>query len=202
MTIKEIFTQRGIKPGGILHVGAAMLEEAQDYKDMGVETVIWVEAAPEDQTRYERACLFGHVLYDECALGEENGKATFRVASNGHSSSILPFARHSQLYPDIIVTEEIEVPMYRADHLFKHFPPEIDTLVLDVQGAELMVLKGMGKLLEQIKWIHAEVSLTELYQGQALKPALDQWLKEHGFPRSEFFEVHISEWGEEIFYRE
>ena len=44
----------------------------------------------------------------------------------------------------------------------------IDVLWMDLQGAELLALKGMGDLLKTVKFIHAELSFKEMYTGQAM----------------------------------
>lgn len=198
LSLKHSFT-----PTGILHVGAGGLEEAELYSDMGIKTVIWIEALPEEAQRAERAKEYGQTLYNEVAFAEQDGHAILSVSSNsGVSSSILPFARHATIYPDVIVTERRTVRTVRADHFFVNgLPQEIDTLVIDVQGAERQVLEGMGNLLNQIKRIWAEVNLKSLYAGGALKPELDQWLFDRGFWHADFYMVHWPEWGECLYRR-
>jgi FkbM family methyltransferase len=202
MKLPDLFRVHGWKCGGIMHVGAAMLEEAEDYQSMGNPRVIWIEALPKSERRESRAHEFKQTLYERLAFSDAREPVKLRVASNEASSSILPFGRHSAIYPDIVVTQEIDMESRRPDEFFgDKFPPEIDTLVLDVQGAELKVLKGMGRLLNQIQRIWCEVNLKELYTGCALKPELDAWLKEAGFPHSEEHPVHLEEWSEALYWR-
>lgn len=203
MTLKELSEKHGFKPTGILHVGAAMLEEAEQYRDMGVEKVIWVEALPDDEKRAERAKLFDHVLFQSCPLSDKTEIVEFQVASNSVSSSILPLKRHADVYPDIVVDKTLTMMTFRADFYFGiyGFLQEIDTLVLDVQGAELKVLRGMGKLLDQIQRAWLEVNLKEMYAGCVLKPELDDWMAKAGFVNTEFFPVHDEEWGEALYWR-
>lgn len=42
----------------------------------------------------------------------------------------------------------------------------IDFVWMDLQGAEFLALKGFGKLLSNVKIIHTEAELFEIYQGQ------------------------------------
>ena len=55
--------------------------------------------------------------------------------------------------------------------------------VLDVQGAELQVLRGMEALLRgpALQTAVIEVSGTELYSGQALQAEVVTFMREHGF---------------------
>lgn len=201
--LKELSEKHSFKPTGILHVGASELNEAQLYKDMGVRTVIWVEALPHEDRRSAKAKEFGHVLFQACPFSDQQEIVEFQVTSNEVSSSILPLKRHAEVYPDIFVKKTLTMMTFRADFWFElyGFPEEIDTIVIDVQGAELKVLRGMGKLLDQIQRAFLEVNLKEMYDGCVLKPELDDWMAKAGFVNSEFYPVHDEEWGEGYWWR-
>lgn len=57
----------------------------------------------------------------------------------------------------------------------------IDLIWIDVQGAELDVFKGAVETLKNVKVILTEAGLQPYYEGQSLKPEIDQFLKEQGF---------------------
>ncbi|MBL0174857.1 MAG: FkbM family methyltransferase [Ignavibacteria bacterium] len=59
--------------------------------------------------------------------------------------------------------------------------PGVDVLWMDVQGAELLVLRGMGVLLSSVRIIHTEVEFKTMYTGQPLFPDVDAFLREAGF---------------------
>ena len=56
-----------------------------------------------------------------------------------------------------------------------------DFLKLDVQGGELDVLHGAGRILEDVLVVHTEVEFVELYKGQPLFAEIDQRLRKSGF---------------------
>jgi FkbM family methyltransferase len=56
-----------------------------------------------------------------------------------------------------------------------------DFLKLDVQGGELDVLNGAGRVLEDVLVVHTEVEFVELYKGQPLFAEIDQKLRKSGF---------------------
>ena len=62
---------------------------------------------------------------------------------------------------------------------------DYDTLIMDTQGSELLVLQGMGKLLDGIKWIRAEAADCDLYEGCCQIKDLDQFLTPLGFERGQ-----------------
>ena len=56
-----------------------------------------------------------------------------------------------------------------------------DCLKVDVQGAELDVLRGGASILHTLKLIELEVEFNYQYKGQALFSEIDLFLREHGF---------------------
>jgi hypothetical protein len=55
--------------------------------------------------------------------------------------------------------------------------------VIDVQGAELLVLQGMAELLDHFNWIRCETADFEVYKGCCEMKDLDAYLIPHGFNR-------------------
>ncbi len=103
------------------------------------------------------------------------------VAGGNHGASSMFEA--SGAYPEeTYVQNRIEVESIRLDRFCaKAGVTAIDVLWMDVQGAELLVLEGMGDLLRQVSFIHMEVEFFEIYKGQALFPAVDALLTGRGF---------------------
>ena len=58
---------------------------------------------------------------------------------------------------------------------------KIDMMWLDAQGSELMILKGMGKRLKDVRIILTEVELQEEYAGQPLWPDMKRFFEDNGF---------------------
>lgn len=59
--------------------------------------------------------------------------------------------------------------------------PRIDLLWMDIQGAELAALKGLGARIADVALIHAEVEFEQIYAGQPLFPELRSFLAARGF---------------------
>ena len=57
----------------------------------------------------------------------------------------------------------------------------IDFIHLDVQGAELMVLKGAGDLIDHVKLIWLEIEAIQLYKGQPLTNDIESFMHDHSF---------------------
>lgn len=57
----------------------------------------------------------------------------------------------------------------------------IDILWMDVQGAELLALKGLGERIAAVGLIQVETEFIPIYQGQALFSDVHAFLRPHGF---------------------
>jgi hypothetical protein len=58
---------------------------------------------------------------------------------------------------------------------------EYDHWVIDVQGAELLVLMGAGTLIDQCRTMFIECSTVEFYAGGAQWSQILDFLQGHGF---------------------
>lgn len=48
---------------------------------------------------------------------------------------------------------------------------------MDLQGAELLALRGMGRLLQTVRALQLEVTYRELYSGQAMWPEVREFFE-------------------------
>lgn len=94
------------------------------------------------------------------ALGVVNGRTRMASDHSGFGATTLLQEKRGAL------TEVYDVPIHRLDTLVasNKLPPP-DLLKMDVQGAELDVLHGAGKILERIKVIELEAWLRREYWG-------------------------------------
>ena len=75
----------------------------------------------------------------------------FHIASNeGASSSILPLAKHREMWPDISFLNDITLKSTTLTMFVRKEKvnlADFQALVLDTQGSELMILKGASAVL-------------------------------------------------------
>ena len=201
---KRLQTLRGKT---IVHVGAHKGQEAALYERWGAARVIWVEADPDTarSLRSHLALRSGHGdgwlsrllrfpptrhQVVEALIGDEDGKPTdfFVFCNDGQSSSIFRKAKlEEDRHANVKETGQVrQLAMRTLDSLLPEsgIPLDnVDILALDVQGAELLCLKGATALLGHVHLLEAEVSLLRWYEGGVLLPELDAWLREQGFHR-------------------
>jgi FkbM family methyltransferase len=105
------------------------------------------------------------------AVSDSDGTARFNVASNdGESSSLLPLGSHREHFPEVSMQTHIEVPTRRLDTvLAEHGLRPPDLMIVDVQGAEYLVLQSLSPaVLDALRLLYTEVSLEPVYQGARL----------------------------------
>jgi FkbM family methyltransferase len=76
------------------------------------------------------------------------------------------------------VVKTVEVDTVRLDDIIDE---PVHLLKLDVQGAELDVLRGAERLLKDILVIHSEVEFYPIYRGQPLFDSVFEFLTSHDF---------------------
>lgn len=194
-----------LKPSVILHIGAHEAEEITQYVELGWGTarVVWVEAL-EDKANVvkDRTChLPNHEVINIVAWDASGDTVTFHETINGQSSSALELGAHADLYPEIVVTRSSERITHRIEDAVDFSSTAyIDLVNLDIQGAELKALKGLGDQINKVQAIYCEVNTAELYVGCAQLPELDEWLKTQGFTRVDW-EILPEHWGDALWIR-
>lgn len=77
---------------------------------------------------------------------------------------------------------KITVPARRLDGvLMERGETQVDLICMDVQGAELQALVGLGEYLKQVKAIVTELELSPMYHGQSLFSDVNSFLSQNGF---------------------
>ena len=197
-----LFPKYGIKPKGVLHVGANVGEEAPVYDELGIKKVWWIEGNGEliqklaaNVSKYEGQQWMNYLISDD------NSKVQFHISNNGsQSSSILELGTHLQQHPEVNYVHDVEMTTFRIDDLFtSETLAGYDFLNIDLQGAELKALKGMGDLLHQFKWAYLEVNRDYVYKNCPLVDEIDLYLVMFGFRRVET--KWVGNWGDALYVK-
>lgn len=205
--MSELKEKYGVSPKGVLHVGAHIGEEADAYAAAGVERVIWVEPHPDALPSLWKnvGTRAGHIVIPRAACETDGEKVKLYKTSNICSSSLLPLKKHKEKHPDVGACGTVSVETVRIDSIFKTIlfkPSDFEFLNMDIQGAELIALKGAHEYLKSCKWIYTEVNEEELYEGCVLTGYLEYFLNTYGFKLAEkrlFSATHG--WGDALFVR-
>jgi FkbM family methyltransferase len=170
----------------VIHVGANEGNERETYAAYSL-SVIWVEALPEvfQKLNHNLASFPKQQAINALVTNKKDEFYDFHVSNNsGESSSIFDFDDHKQLWPDVSFTNTIRIrsttlPTLLRDHGLE--PSAFDALILDVQGAELLIVEGASEMLGSLRYIKAEAANFSSYKGACTVATLSQALQEHGF---------------------
>lgn len=115
------------------------------------------------------------------ALDERQGSASLYVATHDDSSSMLPMTdRMTAEFDGMGTAGTTQVTTTRLDDLDLSIRRPC-LLKIDAQGAELRVLHGARKTLEQVDEAYIECSFVELYEGQPLAADIVALMLDAGF---------------------
>lgn len=201
---KTLFAKHNIKTSGVLHLGANTGQEAQAYHEQGIKTVVWIEAIPALFRRLEMNLLpySGQVAIKACLSDKDGEQVSFHIANNeGQSSSMFDFGTHAREHPTVKFVNTIPLTTRRVDTLLKERGIEVKQgwfLNVDLQGAELLALRGMGDLLWKFGYAYIEVNDKELYKGCPLTNEIDDYLAWHGFAAREV-KMTGAGWGDKFY---
>tara|TARA_B100000941_G_scaffold201625_1_gene146740 strand:- start:10095 stop:10796 length:702 start_codon:yes stop_codon:yes gene_type:complete len=179
---EDILTQL-YKSNGVIHMGAHRGTEAAVYDWLNKKT-IWIEADPDifidlkiNVSQFINQIAFNNVLYNE-----DNILVDFFVSNNdGASSSIFQFKKK---FEKIKMIGKKKLRTISLDTLLKKNSinvKEYNFWVIDLQGAEYLVLKGAKNALKLCDSILIEISKEEYYLNGAKWEEIKKFLNENMF---------------------
>ena len=184
--INKILLLKKIDITGSLHIGAHECEEINFYNQLGLENkdIIWIDAIP---SKVNEAINRGIPnVYNAVITDKDDEDVVFNISNNVQSSSVLEFGTHLQEHPWVSYVDKIEQKSITIDTFFER--NNIDASKynfwnFDIQGAELMALKGAIKSIKYAKALYLEVNEKELYKKCGLINEIDTFLFQYNFKR-------------------
>ncbi len=182
---------RRIPKIGVVHVGADVGQEVAQYFSYGFENIILIEANPDSHA------ILGSKFSDNpnirifnYAVCDVEGVIDFHIhtsrSGNTEPASILPMKRFKEIVKTLHTPKTVQVPAITLDALFERHQIAhggYNFLNIDIQGAELLALKGATSLFPSIDAIVSEVNLIEMYEGGSLEHDIVGFLGKHGYER-------------------
>lgn len=203
----ELFARHSVRPDGVLHLGANTGQEAEIYHRHKIPQVVWVEALPHVCAQLRRHIVEfpGQMAIEACVSDVDGAEVEFHEASNqGQSSSLLALGTHKKDHPTVHYIRTFKLKTVRVDTLLAQrgilLQGKYWFLNVDLQGAELLALRGMGDLLLSFKWSYIEVNSKEVYQGCPLVGEIDRYLASFGLAGLET-KMTGAGWGDKFYAR-
>jgi FkbM family methyltransferase len=189
ISLSSFLAEFGYRPEAVLHVGANTGAEVGEYVALGIKRGLLIEPVSHTfQLLKERlADLDGFVPVKALVAEEDGRETTIRITSNsGESSSILSLASHELSFPQITVVAEEVMPTITIDTLLSTMPDAaFDLWVIDVEGAEMLVLQGASAALQHARVIMIEIHDEETHVGCPHFDTIKDELAKSGFAMKE-----------------
>lgn len=201
--IQSILKTNNIKITGAFHIGAHECEELSFYNKVGLDNddIVWIDAI---EAKVEQAKKKGILhIHQAVVTDKDNDEITFNVSNNIQSSSVLEFGTHLKEHPHVVFVEKLKLKSITVDTFFKNNnlnTSKYNFWNFDIQGAELMALKGAVESLQYVDVLYLEVNEKELYKNCGLVTDLDEFLCKYNFER---VLTHITKhgWGDAIYIK-
>jgi FkbM family methyltransferase len=184
--IQKVLNQYNIKITGVLHVGAYECEELPLYKQFGLneEDVIWIDAMPHKVKEAKNRGIPN--VYNAVITDKDYDEVLFNVTNNIMSSSVLDLYTHLAEHPHVHLIGKMKATTLTLNTFFEKNKIDVSKLNFwnfDIQGAELMALKGAATHINNADIIYLEVNVKELYKNCAFMSEIDTYLSDYGFTR-------------------
>ena len=128
-----------------------------------------------------------------------NQQKTQTSWADGNPGASSLFKSNGQYTIEKYVQDEIQTKCHRLDTIMRNLVlPRVDIIWMDLQGAELLALKGLGEFLNTVKYIFTEVSHKAIYENQVMFAELNEFITANGlYPKTI---PKMIGWQEDIIY--
>ena len=188
---------------GVLHIGAHECEEMDAYKTIGVvpENIIWIDAIHRNVYKAQKRGIPN--VYNAIITDKDDVEVDFNVSNNTQSSSVLEVNTHKVSHPEVFYIDTFSEQSITVDSFFQRNNLEAAKCNLwniDIQGAELLALKGGMESLKHVDLLYLEVNEKELYKDCGLIGDIDEFVGRFGFIR-QITKMTESGWGDAIYVK-
>jgi FkbM family methyltransferase len=182
---------------GIIHIGANDGQESGLYHRQGYSKVLFIEAYPKKIpallntiSKYENQKCINALVTDE-----DDKECEFFYDSNnaGQSCSLFDFHLHKKMFPKVVMGGSIKLMGKTLPTILKENNINLEEykhINMDVEGAELLVLKGASSILHNFETIILEASDFESRIGQPFLKDIDEFMTSHNFVASNKRKIH------------
>ena len=202
--INNVLLSKNINITGAFHIGAHDCEEIPFYNSLGLknEDIIWIDAINSKVISAKERNIPN--VYNEVITDKDDDDIIFNISNNGQSSSILELGTHLYHHPEIHYINNVSLKSITIDTFFKKNnldASKYNFWNFDIQGAELLALKGSIESIKYAKAIYLEVNVEELYKKCPLISDIDDFLSQFNFKRV-LTNISPWKWGDALYIKD
>jgi FkbM family methyltransferase len=184
--ISKILSANNITVNGSFHIGAHDCEELGFYNKLGLakEDIVWIDAIPSKVIGAKNRGIPN--VYNAVVTDKNDEEIEFNISNNGQSSSVLELGTHLHEHPWVVYVDKIKLKSITIDKFFERNTIDASKYNFwnfDIQGAELLALKGAIESIKYAKALYLEVNEKELYKNCGLITDIDAFLSQYKFKR-------------------
>lgn len=225
----ELVKKHNMNMTGVIHIGAHECGEIKNYVEHKIKNGILVEANPQRAKNLEESVRVGRYP-QECwpsvqyvTLSKEEAEIcrnykvfNFAVTDKAGEEIELNISTHDGGVDSIFKINDIgvqtswtnyqhihsiKVPTTTLDELMKNVEEEYNFINLDVEGAELLVLKGgVETLKNKIEYIMLESQDVIRFDGSCSARELEEFLVKLGFKLVDYADTGKG-WGDQLYIK-
>ncbi len=205
MDIRDLRAKYNLDIKGLIQVGSFTASEYEPFKEVGATKFIFIDANPEVipqlQDKFGDDCRVLNYLISD----KDGDEYDFNIANHVQSSSMLEFDKHKFYHPTYSeVVKTLPLTSITLDTLIKQESIDMsqyNCLMMDIQGAEMMALKGFEGNLSCIDYIYTELNFDSMYKGCCLEPEFTLYLADRGYTLVESFDTGHG-WGDGLYVKQ
>lgn len=194
---KEFLDKLNITEPVIFDIGAHKGETVKHYKKLFPSSSVYCfEPFPENANILRsRFSSDPSVHAFEKAVSENVGRRSFHVNENDATNSLLPRTKSGRRYFSKSAAEktQLEVETITIDEVMKlNNINKIDIIKFDIQGGELMALRGAENALQQqkVSLIYTEALFVPHYENNPLLRELWNYLEKYDYTLFDIYDMY------------
>ena len=129
-----------------------------------------------------------------------NQKKTITSWKDGNPGASSIFKSNGKYKIEKYVQDKIITKCHRLDSIIKKYKiTRVDIMWMDLQGAELLALKGLGNYINNLEHLHTKARYKEIYSGQVMYNELNNYISSKNFEIVN--NLSKKNWQEDVIYQ-
>jgi FkbM family methyltransferase len=184
--MRWILDSQRISPSGVIYAGANVGEHVPVFRALGFKRILAIEPNPDAFARLqENVGKAEDVRCVNAAVSDHEGTIPFyAIPAIPTLNSILPLDKEFWQHQFGVSIDDIvkasHVPAKTLDSLIDGRDEAFNVLYMNIQGAELLALKGAIRCLAKVDAVFTEVNFHARYTGSTTFSELDSFLRGAG----------------------